>query len=91
MMRSASTADGRVIEAIYGTDWYACRTCEPLVAGRRWRDLLDRAENGQLRRMGYRGRRLSIARAEVAALWLALERHLTGERVRVAGTPEGRR
>lgn len=65
--------------------WAACVDCSPLVARREWRELVDRRclpgvqrHTGPLSPIGQ-----AMLRSELAAVYLQLERHLTGARIRV--------
>lgn len=60
----------------YRGPWAACRRCAPMVRTRAWRNLASRIINVR-RAAGYTV--APDARTEFAALWLAMERRLTGD------------
>lgn len=58
--------------------WAACTPCAPLVRARRWRRLVDHVTAVRVA-AGIRDAAHPEVRSELAALYLQLEQHLTGE------------
>lgn len=63
--------------------WAGCRECAPYVTARQWGPLADRVHAIYQARRPTTEPTTSMLRAELAALYLQLARHLTGEHVRV--------
>lgn len=60
--------------------WAACPACAPVVSARAWRRLARRVIRRYLRqRHDLTSLDLAVVRDEMAAMWHALEHHLTGE------------